>query len=505
MKRPFGLGPSTVVGLIAMSLGIVAIDFGVVIALHSVLASPYGGFPSTQLIHYRPIVHVWILFPTVLTMLLVVLLVGVVDTEGDGFGDRFRAAVAVFEKRGIALPTAVLTAVSVAVATAIGAAAVVYTILTAVRAGWYASGGDPVHKLFMLETGFTVVLAAVFAVALATVRFTDLLALEGSSSRWAWLDSAVLLRDRPLLFVGDVLGTLAVMSLFASVLDRVLRSGFDVLPLVVSGLVAALALVAYAIAHVEVFDRFRFDADRPDVSRRTLSLVAIAAIVIVAATGGAAAVRVTDAFDGQDAIESLPEDPTDAVAVALENTRAANHRVTIAERNLSRDREATVDTHVTIDYDDRRFLGYSFDGDTARGMYLAEGTTARASDIPRDGTTLRPGSADWAVDPFPRGQFADDSGLAAVPEAASISEIRSENETTIVATGRTDRRDRQMRVVVDRQRGVLDRVRIQYTAENGHTYTETRVFDDVGTATVERPSSMGPRQPLSWLWDALLY
>ena len=82
--------------------------------------------------------------------------------------------------------------------------------------------------------------------------------------------------------------------------------------------------------------------------------VAVAALLCVSLVAGAGAVRVTETRPMDTAPEPLPDDPTAAYAVALENTDRSDH-VYVASSNVSGEDRATA-RRVAVDRSNRRYL-----------------------------------------------------------------------------------------------------------------------------------------------------
>ncbi|SFS03492.1 hypothetical protein SAMN05216559_2792 [Halomicrobium zhouii] len=476
--------------------------------------------------------------PLVVAVLTLPLAVGLYEPirEGtDGARETLRAAVRAIRRRYWTVLAANLTALAVAAGVALAGTALAFVLGTALRYAQYATG-DPGQPVAVLTVwGFPILFAVFLAAGLPVTRFADVFATyEGEGPRAAWRPSAVFARRKPLSFLGYALATVVLLGT-AQTLQYAFAQVDDVASLAAGiGAILAVGTVGFTLAsalHVTYFERTVAPAVQavPRVTTRWTRLAAVA-VVLLAAVAGAGYVRAVDAGAGQAELQELPDDHEAAYAVAATNTREANHRRTVLARNATEpDSEWRKTSESAIDYDDRRasIFFYGEDPDVRVGSYHGEGTIAMPSGGGSWRGTFGPVTRernDWTVIAMPGYAVSDPTDVAPVPKRGAAWSVAHSNASVLVyqSTTADDIRtafstsyagmngelanDSYLRVVVDRERGVVDTVRIRaHSLDSGNAYEYEMRYGAGETVDVERPEAIGSRSPLEWAWDVLYY
>lgn len=454
----------------------------------------------------------------------------------DDATETFRSAFEAVRRLFPRVLAANLIATAVATAVALAATFAVYVLATVVRYGLYVTGDPLPTNAALTVWAFPLLFLLFFTAALLVTRFADVFAaFRGETPRAAWRSSAQFARRRPLSFLGYVLVT-GVLLGTAQLLQFALEGVDEVVPFLaavaVIAVVGTVGLVLASALHVTYFDRTvaLTVRDLPPVRVRW-PRVAVVAVVLLAAVAGAGYVRAVDAGAGQSEMQALPDDAQAAYPVAANNTRHANHRRTVVTRNVSAGEESfrTI-SESAIDYDERRVsvFFYGDDPEVRVGGFQSEGTVAMPSTGAgpwRDsfGPLTRERNG-WTVVAMPGYATTRPSDVAPVPERGADWPVETSNESAIVYRvddpaavedaspgsyygmhrGLTE--ESTLTVVVDRERGVVDRARFRFhSAASGHVHEYEMRYTEVGTATVERPEALGERSPMEWFWDALYY
>lgn len=257
--------------------------------------------------------------------------------------------------------------------------------------------------------------------------------------------------------------------------------------------------------------------------------LALAGVVFVAAVAGAGAVRVTETRPA-DGPEPLPEDPTSAYAVAVDNTEATDHELAHVRGDGAR-------VVTTVDRTDRQFVQRVDFGGPGTTLYADAGAVYGT----RGGETA---SLAWRTRPFALAERTDggwtalaypaywrlagpsydlDDGEFGLPEAGT-GEWKTVNET---AEGRTlvlsdgdavfaalfpTRPERvtyetaEIRMRIDGGRGVVTGGRARLNATTpGRNLSVTMRFEVRTNVDVETPRPPGPHTPREWVWKLFAY
>jgi len=264
--------------------------------------------------------------------------------------------------------------------------------------------------------------------------------------------------------------------------------------------------------------------------------VGLAVVLVIAAVGGASAVRVTEAHPAPER-EPLPDDPGKTYGTALENTERSDHyyRFLFWSDNASErqgyewwiDRTDRQLRHQTIN-----FAGLEVYTSTSTTTISPEGTFSSLgmSVIPfidgpdfvpplyhlwiyahdntnKEGGYWVPPSTvdDWRVVNRSDGRVV----LAITDPMRALKTIRREFPADRV----TDVDAARARVVIDTETRTLRRYEGRFNATLHHDRYEngTRRYDGHTEATfrvgvdVKRPAELGPRSPSEWFWKLLAY
>ncbi|MFB6201359.1 MAG: hypothetical protein ABEI98_05045, partial [Halorhabdus sp.] len=131
----------------------------------------------------------------------------------------------------------------------------------------------------------------------------------------------------------------------------------------------------------------------------------------------------------------------------------------------------------------------------------------------------------WRIEQRPAFDSETVERFTELPTADADPRVAAENDSTIVyafdrpaviedALTEADYRGMRgglangsrLRIVVDRDAGVVRQVRARvHSRETGHAFDYRWRYSEVGTADLRRPEAIGPRRPMAWVWDALLY
>lgn len=270
-----------------------------------------------------------------------------------------------------------------------------------------------------------------------------------------------------------------------------------------------------------------------------LARVAVVALLCSSLLVGASAVRLTETRPMDTAPDPLPDDPTAAYAVALNNTERTNHAFTVQSDYVGEN--GSMALRIAVDRRDRRILFRSVHHypDTAprrTTAYWNSGVDAYATD--RNRSLTGDMSAEFRGDSEPGYRIVmDDYALGAgnsfsLP-APNTGEWRvadrSEGRVTLLLTdesaayealygyppSQTDSlavEDAEVRMTVNSDRGVVTggggSVHAVRTDESGAVTSEwTTEFEyDVTVGdSVERPAGLGSPSLSEWLWRLFAY
>lgn len=266
---------------------------------------------------------------------------------------------------------------------------------------------------------------------------------------------------------------------------------------------------------------------RPAITAPSRSGVLLALLVLLAAVGAAGAVRAADPRPVTEPELPLPADPGAALDAAVENTASASRRVRLRGRNESTENGSWRLLHrAGVDYHDRQLYVYFYGEDGHEvGAYHAEGALAMKNSGGRGGV-LSGNAENWVLLPLPGYIVAARGGnVGSFPATDLPWKVVRANDSSLVlrvdrgplvrsafdpydlrGIGPDQHPDSYVRVVVDRRRGVLDRVEAHlHSRETGRAFSYVVEYTDVGTADVRRPAPLGARRPLEWFWDVLYY
>ena len=450
-----------------------------------------------------------------------------------------KAATAIRRHYGSLFATDVLASF-VAVVLAFGAVLVWLVGSTVVRYGRYALANPAApYAMESAYLGFGALFLGL-GVGLLGVRFAGVLVLfEGASPRRAWRPSLRFARRRPLslLGFGVVVALLYSGPGLAGRLVAESASGERVAVLVsvvVTAVLGGVGLTLAAALHVVYFDRtvaptvaVRSPARSKEV--RWLRIAAVA-VVLTATVGGAVAVRVEDVRPADRDRAALPDDPRDAYVVAASNTVGSSHRRVSLMKNTS---ESNATFHILsrtgVDYRDRQAYVYFVERDSGRvfGGYYGEGTMALRNTGGRWSGFFSRQTDNWSVGSLPgygvarpQGSFSSSVpgpkvNWTTVDANASTLRFRVEEPTAIRAAlapesyaglGGNMTNDSHLTAFVDRERAVITRVVFHlHSRDTGKDVSYVVRFGSVGTADLQRPEPIGPREPLEWVWDACYY
>lgn len=438
-----------------------------------------------------------------------------------------RRAGGALREHTVGLFRALLPAQVVAVGVGLAVIAAVYVVATGVRLARYAVA-DPAPP-YPAESALVTIVALSLGLVVGQllVRFFDVaVVFDDVHPDAGWRASLGLVAAHPRTVAGYAV-LLGFCSMATTAAVRAAAS-LGVAATVLAYLLVGGAALAFALSvHVALADRL---LDGADARPRSVpwSRVAVVAIVLVAAVGGAAGVRTADVRPGDRGSAALPSDPEAAASVAARNTVESSHRRAVFSLNNSAE-GAEWQPMVTsgVDYEDRQLYVYFHDGEHRVGSYFAEGTLAlyRTGHRGRFGHLTRE-HGNWTAIAVPGYSFQGrsfrsgtvasfDGPWTVVAANASTVVVRLDDSEAIRAAlapesyagmGGNMTDDSYLRVVVDRERGVLERVRFRLaSADTGRDFSYRVEFRAVGRADLERPAAIGDRRPVEWLWDALYY
>lgn len=265
---------------------------------------------------------------------------------------------------------------------------------------------------------------------------------------------------------------------------------------------------------------------------RNVAVVLLAMLLVSAPMMATAAVRVDDTGFADAERRDLPEEPSAALSAATANTLDRSYRRTETVRVRRDGNWSTTRRIRAADRQDRQYWLLTSDEDVTLRSFFGEGVMAAADEgagVSGDGP-LGWRRGEWAADAGTPGAFLSEGANVETVHPGAPWEVVEQNDTAVVlgidgaatasATPNVPIDDRYRvhenataRVVVDRERGVLESTRIDatyYRVEDGNR-TDRRVVDmarryeNVGTHDVQRPDALGPRRPVEWLWDFLYY
>jgi hypothetical protein len=429
-----------------------------------------------------------------------------------------------------------------------------------VGVGWYvvATGGRYVRYVAFdasAPSGFETVYLIGASVFLGTIlanfafRFSDVLtAFHDYDPVSAVTRSAIIARryPRPLAgFVGFLLvlqflsfGVVAGVSAFgAADLQSLPRLAAAALLLV---LLNGVAVTVTGTLHA-AFCAHHVTPDSPPPSAfvlrlpdsRSLVRWTVALVCVFGLVTGAATVRTLDVgvYTPPDAQRITTTNPSEAVERATVNTAWQNHRRVLFLRNASGSAGSyRVFTRTGVDYADRQVYVYFVEEDGERfGGFYGEGTMGLlrsggefsgpfAYQVDEWGVMMLPGTGIADAGDSTRNSIVPSgptSGWSVVESNESVLVVRlSDPEAVPEALGTRDfggetpplANESHVTVVIDRERGVLDEVRMHlHSLETGRDVQYRLEYRDVGSADLRRPAPIRNRRALEHLWDAIYY
>lgn len=424
--------------------------------------------------------------------------------------------------------------------------------------------GVGVDRTLVSQWGlFAAVLAAAWLVN-GLVAYQDLLVIDGRASVIdAWRESARAVLARPGWYVWQALlrgillaapWALAFLAVLGFEAFGVADSGAPVLPLLLALAVLVVLLTAVSRAvlvayHVETMDAVVGPATAREVAplRESAGRVALAALVVLAAVGGVAAVRAGDVTPGPDVPDATvtPDDPAATIETAIERTadrsRATTERYEVYNESIGEWQNGSR-YESRIDHRTGRLshdVQFYTDSPWNQTFYATDGVAAARGDnvrfrATRDlhvGTVREP----WElVIGYSFGELADDLRYLEAG-AGQGARLVSANDSTLVyvVSDPSDFHDvdlrshtpdpadedityepeSELRFVIDRETATVDRVvqrlhfRDQYDDDEAdvRNFRTTITYRDVGRVSVERPDSLGGPGPLETVWDVVYY
>lgn len=299
-----------------------------------------------------------------------------------------------------------------------------------------------------------------------------------------------------------------------------------IFPAVATGVAGALLALAVVCGYpvVAALTERLTPPDAVPVGRLVL-----VAVVFVGAVAGASAVRATETRP-TDGPEPLPDDPTAAYAVAVENTESTDHEVVHVRSDRAR-------VATTVDRTDRQFEQRVDFGGPGTTLYADAGAVYAT----RGG---EPANLVWRTRPFGLAERTDggwsglaypgywrlagpsydlDAGEFGLPEAGTgewqtVTETDG-TRTLVLSDGdavfaalvptrpeRVTYETAEIRMRVDADRGVVTggRARLNATTPERNISVEMR-FDVRTAVDVETPRPPGPRTPREWVWKLFAY
>ena len=474
-----------------------------------------------------------------------------------------RAAARALRRRYADLAVAHLTVLGLCVVGAALAGAVLFVASTVVSGVRYAVASPPAPPVGPFVDGAAVAALTGAALGFFLGQFADTLVVAGHDPRRAWLASARFVVTHPLSALGyvAVVGALLAPAALVGVAVESLGSSpsglaffadrdvFAVGPVLVPapwvGAAAAavpgtVALALAAVVHATYTERAVTpvvdDSPAPLRAADGARRVALVALVVLALVSGAAAVRTADLGVGDPAAAPLPDDPAAAYATARANTVDGSFRRVTSRRNGTDGGYAVVELYA-VDRRDRQNAALVAGPETAIGSFAGEGVLLTDPGTPTD-------SADGAA-PLREAALNDDGervrrplpGYGATvgstvvgadsdgpPDGAWTAEregstlvLRTTDPEAVVAAAPRDSvplarpentsdatSDTRFVARVDRERGVLERVRFTIGSRTRGVTFDYRMRYETGV-DVRRPPSLGPRTAAEWAWDALYY
>lgn len=301
-----------------------------------------------------------------------------------------------------------------------------------------------------------------------------------------------------------------------------------------------LALTLTGVVHATFVDTHRSANPAPPaasvravVGSQSWGRWTLALVLVLAAVAGAAAVRTTDAgvYDAPDRGRIATNDPDAALEAAVTNTARSNHRRVLFVRNASDPNSSfRAFTRSGVDYEDRQLSVYFYRRNRVRfGGFYGEGTLAMLRSGGAVSGPLAYEAGNWSVLMVPATGLTGGGGeleSSFVPAGPSGGwSVVSTNESTLVLrvtaadaihaalgdrglAGEADplAPESRVTVVLDRERGVVETVRIHlHSLETGRNVRYRLEYRDVGSADLRRPGPIRDRRPPEWVWDAIYY
>jgi len=399
---------------------------------------------------------------------------------------------------------------------------------TPVRYWLYWAGYDPLSTAVVLGVPL---LGVAVGTTTAWGLFVPAVDRVGSGAEWQVVVRAPLValiaprRTAGLLLAFGGAGALAALGGVAALVARGPGTP-GILPGVATGIAGALLALAVVCGY-PVVAALTERARPPDVV--PVGRLALVAVVFVGAVAGASAVRVTETRPAGGP-EPLPEDPTAAYVVAVENTESTDHEIVHVRGDGAR-------VGTTVDRTDRQFeqrVDFGGPGSTiyadagvvyatrggepanltwrTRPFGLAERTGGNWSALAYPGY-WRVAGPTYDVDP---GQFglpeAGTGEWETVNDSGGTRTLALSDGDAVLAALFPTRPERvtyetaDIRVRVDAERGVVTggRARLNATMPDRNFSVEMR-FEVRTDVDVETPQPPGPRTPHEWVWKLFAY
>lgn len=429
-------------------------------------------------------------------------------------------------------PHAVLTSAIVhAVAVAVGVT-LFLLVDTPTRYLWYWAGGEafsiPVMALAALSGVVAGMVLTWSVLGVAVVRVNDGVSIR--ESLWSALARPL---ATPRAVTADVLvdlGAMAVVALGMGVTYYLWWVGVGWASVLVALCVAVVSFVVLTSAVSVQLSRVERPLLAATVDRRTVTAVSVTLLLVTSLVAVAGAVRVTETRPMDTEPEPLPDDPSEAYAVAFENTERVGF---VLDKEVNRD----IHTYDELHYDpeNRRFVMVTEDAvSPVPSYYLSAGSAD-----PQVEDALRTFALEtWQgheqtqqeSHAVPGYWYVTDSWpvLARVlpePNADEWTERnRTDDEVTIEATGEAvlgvlwnedsdvfdaDIEEAWIRMTIDIDRAVIEGGEYRLWTvdpEDGTTETDIHETYDLETDVhVDRPAEHGEPRSSEWLWKLVAY
>lgn len=258
-------------------------------------------------------------------------------------------------------------------------------------------------------------------------------------------------------------------------------------------------------------------------------------LLVVAAVGGAGAVRVTDTRPTDTTAAPLPDEPQSAYHTALVNTERADHRYRVAVEPDSDEPYVVVRW---MDRTDRQYRAEPRQRATGTPIYLDSGTESPplsggevvslgSRTVGPDERTVRaaPGYVRWSAEYnlSSDGRFyppsPDVSGWQVTDRDSETLVLELTDSEAVLDAGfgrdypaAANVTESRITVRIDRERRVVERAEYRFsgtikeeTADGTFPLDAHVVYEFETGIDVERPPAVGPRSPGEWVWTLFAY